>query len=220
MSRATNTAAVHDLPREEPLRALHVVPRKGGRGGPPGRSLKVSNARVAVAMLLVAETMFFAGLIGAYLVFRVGSVAWPPPGLPALPLGVTWVNTVLLAVSGVTMFVALRGIRRGDEGVLRRGLLWTALLGGVFVAVQGSEWVGLVRHGLQLSSGPYGGTFYTLIGTHAAHVLGAIGWVFFVFAMARRHAYTAKAHDAVEACAVYWWYVCVLWVALFALVYH
>jgi cytochrome c oxidase subunit III len=220
MPRSTNTAIADELPAGKPAPPLRVVqPREGGPRRPPTGS-RPSNARVAVAMLLVAETMFFAGLIGAYLVFRVGSVVWPPPGLPALPLGVTWLNTVFLFVSGVTMVRSVRGIRRGDVRALQRGLLWTASLGGVFVAVQGWEWVRLVGHGLQLSSGPYGGTFYTLIGTHAAHVLGAIAWVFFVLAMARRDKYTAKSHDAVEACAIYWLYVCALWGVLFGLVYH
>lgn len=220
MSRSTNTAIAHDAPPAEPGRTLRVVsPREGGPRRPPS-SRPVSNARVAVAMLLVAESMFFAGLVGAYLVFRVGSAVWPPPGLPTLPLGVTWVNTAFLLASGVTMVMAVRGIRRGDESALRRGLRWTALLGGIFVAIQGFEWVRLVGHGLRLSSGPYGGTFYTLIGTHAAHVVGAIAWVFFVLFMAQRRAYTPASHDAVEACAIYWLYVCALWGVLFGLVYH
>ena len=47
--------------------------------------------QTAVVMLLVAETMFFSGLIGAYLVFRGAAPLWPPPNLPRLPLAVTWV---------------------------------------------------------------------------------------------------------------------------------
>lgn len=182
--------------------------------------MPVTNTRIAVAMLLVAESMFFAGLIGAYLVFRVGSVVWPPPGLPALPIGVTWINTIVLLLSGLAMVSALRGIRRGDQRSLQRGLLWSAALGGIFVAVQGSEWVRLVQHGLMLSSGPYGGTFYTLIGTHAAHVGGAILWVFYTVAKAYRGGYSRAQHDGVEMCAVYWLYVCGLWVVLFGMVYH
>jgi len=54
---------------------------------------------------------------------------------------------------------------------------WAAGLGGVFLLVQGYEWVRLVQFGLTLSSDAYGTTFYTLIGAHAAHVLGALVWV-------------------------------------------
>ena len=38
----------------------------------------LSNARLGVLVLLGAETMLFSGLIGTFLVFRVGNVTWPP----------------------------------------------------------------------------------------------------------------------------------------------
>jgi len=220
MPRSSNTALADATLEAPPQPNLQVVvPRDGGPGGTV-QSPPVSNARVAIAMFLVAESMFFAGLIGAYLVFRVGSVVWPPPGLPALPLGITWLNTIFLFASGVTMIQALRGIRRGDQRALRIGLAWTTALGAVFVAVQGYEWVQLLRHGLTASSGPYGSTFYTLIGTHAVHVVGAMGWVGYVAWMTHRGRYSARTHDGVEVCAVYWLYVCALWGILFWLVYH
>lgn len=220
MARAENTAVAHEFELDEQPQALRVVePTEGGPRNPPATS-PVSNTRVAMAMMLVAETMFFSGLIGAYLVFRVGSVVWPPPGLPALPLAVTWVNTIFLLLSGITVVKAVLAIRGDDRKALSRWLLWTVALGAVFVAIQGSEWVGLVHHGLTLSSGPYGGTFYVLIGTHALHVLGGILWVLAVTSAARGGRYSAAQHDGVEACAIYWIYVCAMWGVLFAMVYH
>ena len=38
----------------------------------------LSNARLGILVLLGAETMLFSGLIGTFLVFRVGNVTWPP----------------------------------------------------------------------------------------------------------------------------------------------
>jgi heme/copper-type cytochrome/quinol oxidase subunit 3 len=174
-----------------------------------------------MVMALAAETMFFAGLIGAYLVIRFGSAVWPPPNLPSLPLAVTWVNTIFLSVSGLTMLSALSAVRRDDLPALRRRLLITLLLGGTFVAVQGSEWVRLVRHGFTLSSGgSYGSTFYVLIGMHAFHVAGAIGWLAFVMLRARGGRYRAESYTGLEMCAFYWSFVCVLWLFIFGLVYQ
>jgi cytochrome c oxidase subunit 3 len=180
----------------------------------------VSNARIAVVALLVAETMLFSGLIGAYLVFRVGTLAWPPPNLPRLPLVVTWINTLVLVASGITMVGAVRAVRRDDQRALRRGLAITALLGLIFLAVQGSEWARLIQHGLTMSAGMYGATFYTLIGTHAAHVVGAVVWLGIVLWWAMHGQVTKGRDGAVEACAIYWVFVCVLWLVLFALVYQ
>ena len=189
------------------------------REPPPPGAPPISNARIAVATLLVAETMFFSGLIGAYLVFRVGTPVWPPPNLPRLPMVVTWINTLVLMASAITMVRAARAARRDDARALKRGLAATAVLGLTFLAVQGSEWARLIQHGLTISSGSYGATFYTLIGLHAAHVMGAVTWLGVVWWWARRGHFAGGRDTAVDACTIYWVFVCVLWLALFALVY-
>jgi cytochrome c oxidase subunit III len=210
------------------VRRLEPAMRRGGRtvGARPKEPLvppgapPVSNARIAVITLLVAETMLFSGLIGAYIIFRVGSVAWPPPNLPRLPIVVTWLNTAVLLCSGATMIAALRAARRDDQRRLRSALTMTGMLGMVFLVVQGSEWARLVRHGLTMSTGMYGATFYTLIGAHAVHVVGAVIWLGIVLAWAWRGRFEGGRDGAVDACAIYWLFVCALWVVLFALVYQ
>jgi heme/copper-type cytochrome/quinol oxidase subunit 3 len=152
-------------------------------------------------------------------VLRGNSFAWPPPDLPRLPLAVTWVNTAMLLFSAFTMSRASEAARAGNPQGLRVALAATAVLGTGFLAVQGSEWVRLVRHGLTLSSGSYGATFYTLIGLHALHVVGAVIWLLVVLAIAQRRGYTAQRHVGFTLCAMYWYFVCVLWVILFGMVY-
>ena len=73
--------------------------------------------RGCALMLLGAEAMFFAGLIGAYLVFRIGSAVWPPPFQPRLPLAVTGVNTIILLASAVTIRRSLKAIHRGNPRI-------------------------------------------------------------------------------------------------------
>ena len=89
-------------------------------------------------------------------------------------MGLTAVNTLVLLLSSYTMTRALKASRAGDRRglVSRLGLTWG--LGALFLAAQGVEWLRLVRFGLRMSSGVYGATFYTLIGAHGAHVLGAV----------------------------------------------
>ncbi len=193
---------------------------RGWRREPPSQTVPISNARIAIVIVLVAEIMFFSGLVGAYLLFRFGSAVWPPANLPRLPLAVTWVNTLVLMASGLTMLAALRAVRGDDSPALRRHLLLTGVLGIAFLLVQGSEWARLIRHGLTLATGTYGSTFYVLIGSHAAHVAIAVLWVVIVAIGAWQGRFSAVRHAAVEVCAIYWFFVCALWLALFALVYH
>lgn len=189
-------------------------PSPGARSEPP-----VSNARLGMLVFLGFEAMLFAGLIGSFLVFRVGSPFWPPLGLPRLPIAVSWVNTALLLSSGYTMHSALRAMRLGEREALTTGLSATALIGTVFLFVQGSEWIRLIRHGFTLSTGIYGATFYTLIGCHAVHVLGAVIWLLIVRFAARAHRFSARNDVAIELCGLYWYFVVALWPVLFALVY-
>lgn len=210
-----STAAVVRLPR------TGRMPRFG-EGPPPGGGREapvISNGRLAVLILLASEAMLFAGFIGSFLVYKLGAPFWPPPGLPRLPIQVTWVNTFVLLSSAGTMNLAVRSIRRNRPDRLRLWLGVTALLGTTFLAVQGGEWIRLIAHGLHLSSGTYGATFYTLIGLHGFHVLCAVLWLLGVFIAAMMGRFTVFRHSPVELCAIYWYFVCAVWPVLFFLVY-
>jgi heme/copper-type cytochrome/quinol oxidase subunit 3 len=170
-------------------------------------------------MLLSGESMFFGGLIAGFLVLRMSAAAWPPPGQPRLPVGLTAVNTALLLASSGTLARALRAVRAGDQPNLVRWLGRTALLGTLFLLAQGAEWIRLVRFGLTVSSGAYGATFYTVIGAHGLHVVGAVTWLTTVLALAARGRYGRRDHVGLSACAMYWHYVVALWPILYVLVY-
>lgn len=202
--------------------------RRAGFGGgpPPPPPIRPtvplgSNAWLATIMLLGAETMFFAGLIGAFLVFRIGSPVWPPPFQPRLPVGVTGLNTMILLASAVTMRRALSAQRRGDPNAVRRMVSGTAVLGGAFLLIQGYEWVRLVHFGLTASSSVYGGLFYTLIGFHGLHVFGALLWLAIVWLQVRPNSAEGRNKNEIrlQTCSMYWIFVVALWPVLYGLVY-
>jgi heme/copper-type cytochrome/quinol oxidase subunit 3 len=206
------------LPGEE-----QTQPGFGG-GNPPAPPVQPntpvgSNAWLAVLMFLGAETMFFAGLLGAYIVFRVAAATWPPPFQPRLPVGVTGVNTLILLASAVTMRWSLRAVWVNDRNKLIRLLAYTAALGTIFLAVQGFEWIRLIHFGLTVSSSVYGGLFYTLIGFHALHVLGALIWLLVVVMLARQGRFSKEHHVGLQTCGMFWTFVAALWPVLYGLVY-
>jgi heme/copper-type cytochrome/quinol oxidase subunit 3 len=186
-------------------------PEHHARAGPDA-------ARLGMLILLASETMLFGGFIAAFLVFRLGAPVWPPPFQPRLPVEATGVNTVVLLLSGYTMWRALGAARSGDRVALARRLAETVLLGAAFLAVQGYEWVRLLEFGLT-ASGNYGGTFYTLIGAHALHVLAALIWVAILLIATARGRDTAGDHTYVAVCGMYWLFVVGLWPVLYGLVY-
>ena len=194
-------------------------PAQGDDGDRPEpiRRSRLDNAGLAMLFLLAAETMFFAGLISAFFVLRLGAPVWPPPLQPRLPILVTGLNTLVLLASSVAMAGALRAARRADRKAVVERLAAAAGLGALFLAVQGYEWARLVHYGLTVTSGAYGATFYTLIGVHAAHVVGALVWLAVTLASADR--LLDGRLTRLRACATYWHFVVALWPILYVTVY-
>jgi cytochrome c oxidase subunit III len=198
-------------------------PPTGGGDGPdrePGpRRPLLDNVRLAMLFLICAEVMFFGGLVSAFLVLRVTAAQWPPPLQPRLPVGVTGVNTLVLLASSVAMVAAIRALDRRDARVLVRRLLLAGGLGAAFLLVQGYEWIRLVSYGLTVGSGAYGTTFYTVIGTHAAHVVAAVVWVAVTAWLAAAGRFAEGRTGVLRACAIYWHFVVALWPILYVAVY-
>ena len=93
------------------------------------------------------------------------------------------------------------------------------MLGGIFLVIQGFEWLRLIHFGLTLSSSVYGGLFYTLIGFHGLHVAGALIWLLVVFVQAKQKRFSKERHVGLQICGMYWTFVVALWPLLYGLVY-
>ena len=157
----------------------------------------ISNGMLVVLLIIASEMMLFSGFIGSFLIFRLSAPFWPPPALPRLPIEITWINTGVLMTSALTMYLAVRAVHQNRQRLLRQWLVVTGALGMTFLAVQGSEWVRLIAHGLRLNS-IYGATFYILIGLHGAHVTAGAVWLVAVVAAAIGGRYNARNASGVN----------------------
>lgn len=188
------------------------LPRDPDRRGPA-----IPTAVLGMLILVAAEVMFFSGLVSAYVIGKAGALAWPPPGQPRLPVALTAANTAVLVASGLLLYLAERSY--ADPFATRRtrrrlGLAWLA--GAVFVIVQGSEWVRLVRFGLTLTSSTYGSFFYLVVGAHALHAVAGLLVLGHAALRLRRETLTREAFWAVQ---IFWYFVVGLWPVIYVLVY-
>lgn len=171
---------------------------------------RLPDAVLGMSVFLVTEVMLFCGLISAHIVLRGPAIIWPPMGQPRLPVAVTAVNTAFLFISGYIMLRAVAAYSR-DERLAKKLLGQTLALGALFVSVQGYEWARLISFGLTTRSGLYGALFYTLVGAHALHVIGAVAALSVVRAR--------PTADRLAAMKLYWVFVVAVWPAIFGLVY-
>ena len=189
----------------------------GGGSGSPG-SPKSADPTLGVVIFVGSEVMLFAGLLSAFLISRASASFWPPPNQPRLPVALTGFNTVLLIVSGFTMWRVVRSLRQHNKTGAMRWMVVTTVLGALFLAIQGSEWAHLILFGLTMTSSLYGGMFYLIVGAHALHLIVAVGVLLFVASRVWRGRYDVDFRGVV-ACSVYWSFVVILWPIIYAMVY-
>lgn len=185
-------------------------------GEPPVRRQLVSSSVLGMLLFLFVEGMLFAGLMSAFVIVKAAAPGgWPPPGQPRLPIESTALNSLALLGSGVALYIANVAFRRRRSSA-RAPLLWAMSLGGFFVLFQGYEWTMLIGEGLTVTSSVHGSFFYLIVGTHALHALGALG--FLVFASVRL-ARNELSHEVFAATQAFWYFVVGVWPILYFLVY-
>jgi len=113
-------------------------------------ALPMSNGKTIVWLFLSTEIMFFAGLIGTYIVLRFGapSGTWPTPAQVHLSEPIGAFNTFVLICSSVTIVLCLECVRAHKPSLARLWLLLTFVLGSVFLGVKGYEYQQKFSHGI------------------------------------------------------------------------
>ena len=201
----------HDVTDDEPLMAHGSVLQLG-----------ISNGKIAMWLFLGSEVMFFTGLIGAYIVLRFGQSTWADPTADTYPLNIplTAANTFLLICSSVTLVWALQSIQAGKRGVANIGLWLTTLFGAIFVGVQGFEYYELYVHeGMRPDSDIFGSCFYAMTGFHGLHVFLGVVAMGVLSVMGLLGKFNPKDYAPVELTGLYWHFVDLVWIILFAIVY-
>ncbi|TAK35184.1 MAG: heme-copper oxidase subunit III [Chloroflexota bacterium] len=165
---------------------------------------------------IATEAVFFANLIAGYLYLRASSTTWPPVGTPQPELLFPIVNTIILLLSGVPAYFAQRAIKRGNFRGLQIGLVLAAVMGAIFLAGQGYEYMIL---GLAFGDNTFATGFFVLTGFHGLHVIVGIGLLITVTIFSMRGGYSARNAFPVEVASTYWHFVDVVWIFLFTTLY-
>ena len=176
------------------------------------------HALIGMAVFVLTEAMLFAGFISAFVITRDSAApgTWPPVGQPRLPFERTAVNTLALLASGALVWTAHRALRRDGPEAARTPLTLGLGLGALFVGLQGMEWAALLRHGLTLTSSQVGSFFYLVIGCHALHAIVALGLLASCWVSLLAGRLKPSRFGAVQ---LFWYFVVLLWPAIFLKVY-
>lgn len=166
--------------------------------------------------LITIEIVVFSGFIAIYFYLRLFNPAWPPEEIGPPDLLLPTLNTLILIASSVAMFIADHGVKKDKQLQLKVGQIIALALAVTFLALKYVEYSG---YDYSWSTHAYGSVVYTITGFHSAHIISVVLKGFVVLAMAFRGMFTPERHLAVQVNGLYWHFVVVIWLPLYATIY-
>ena len=195
-------------------------------------------------IFLVSDTFIFSCFLLSYMTVRMSTeVPWPNPseifalhfGGEPVPLILIAIMTFILISSSGTMAMAVRFGYLNDRVKSALLMLATAAFGAAFVGMQAFEWTKLIVDdgvrpwGNPFGAAQFGSTFFMITGFHGFHV--SVGVIFLIitarkvwrgdYEQGKAGFFTSRKgnYEAVEIMGLYWHFVDLVWVFIFALFY-
>jgi len=182
-------------------------------------------------IFLATEIMFFGGLFTGYAVYRSAYPAAFADASRRLDMVLGGTNTAVLLSSSLTMALAVHSSQKGNSRKLVGFLLFTMLLGSVFLGIKFFEYFQKFEEHLVpgsgfVFSGPnarhaelFFSFYFTMTGMHALHMIIGICLMAILVVLALRRRFSPSYYTPVEVAGLYWHFVDIVWVFLFPLLY-
>lgn len=186
-------------------------------------------------IFLLSDTFIFSCFLISYMTVRISAIdPWPNPsevfGLEVLgqsvPLLLIAIMTFILITSSGTMALAVNMGYRKDRKKTFWLMVATAVLGASFVGMQAFEWTKLIMEGVRPWQNPFGAaqfgsSFFMITGFHGMHVSAGVIYLLVVAFRVRNGFYEKRGgnYEIVEIAGLYWHFVDLVWVFIFAFFY-
>lgn len=184
-------------------------------------------------IFLLSDTFIFSVFLTGYMHVRLAATEpWPNSSEvfaltlfgAHLPLILIAIMTFVLITSSGTMAMAVNYAYRGDRAKTVWLMAATALLGASFVGMQAFEWSKLIEEGVRpwgnpMGAAQFGSTFFMITGFHGLHVSAGVIYLSVVAYKVWRGDYEKKGYEIVEIAGLYWHFVDLVWVFIFAFFY-
>jgi len=166
--------------------------------------------RLGLWLFIISDAFVFAGLLVSRFYLFQGE-------RPELNQILGFAVTLVLLTSSFFMYRADTDIQHGNVKGFTRNILVTIILGIIFlVGVVGLEWP---TAPFSAGENAMASVFFTMTGMHALHVLTGVIFLYIVYRNGKRGLYSQERHFPVEAAAIYWHFVDVVWVFFYPALY-
>ncbi|HIG59979.1 MAG TPA: bb3-type cytochrome oxidase subunit IV [Gammaproteobacteria bacterium] len=198
------------------------------------QAFQVPWGKAMMWIFLLSDTFIFSCFLTGYMHVRMNTtIAWPNPSEvfaltvfgAHIPLILIAIMTFILISSSGTMAMAVNFGYRKNRKVTAALIAATALFGLSFVGMQAFEWSKLIEEGVRpwgnpMGAAQFGSAFFMITGFHGMHVsIGVIYLSIIAFKVYRGDYDKKDNYEAVEIAGLYWHFVDLVWVFIFAFFY-
>ena len=171
-------------------------------------------------LFIVSDALTFAAFLSVYGLLRILSVEWPEAS-QIFDLRLITVMTFALISSSAVMAMAVGTSQSGNMRAAVRLVLLTSVGGLIFLGLQAYEWTHFIGEGATPWTNPwgvpaFGASFFLITGFHGAHVLSGVIVLLATALGVKSGRYGA---NSIEIAGLYWHFVDVVWVFVFAFFY-
>jgi cytochrome c oxidase subunit 3 len=177
---------------------------------------QLRNNRLGLWLFFISEAFLFGGLLAARF-YLWGNER------PELDQAIGLIVTSVLLLSSWSMNMAETAMEHGDRRTFSIGMISTAIFGTIFLlGVMVFEWglfPAIYEGHLTPWDDKFGAIVFAMTGMHALHVISGIIFIAIVWNLGRKGHYSPEKHWGVEACAIYWHYVDLVWIFFYPALY-
>lgn len=182
-------------------------------------TLEGKNKFLGFWLFLGGETVLFASLFATFLALR-NSNAYDPPTTEMFDVTLVFIATMLLLTSSLTSVYAMYHMKNFSFGKMQLWLGITILLGAGFLGLEIYEFKHYTHEfGFTITSSALGSAFYTLVGTHGAHVAFGLMWISTLMIRNAKRGLNLYTAPKFYVASLYWHFIDVVWVFIFTVVY-
>jgi cytochrome o ubiquinol oxidase subunit 3 len=160
----------------------------------------------------------FSGLFAAYAVLWQNT-AGGPTGRDLFNLHNVFIETACLLLSSYTCGLAALSAEHRLTGRFFILEAITFLFGAAFLFIEISEFAGMVAKGAGPSRSAFLSAFFTLVGTHGAHVTSGLLWLIYLVAQVAAKGLRPPVLRRLLCFSLFWHALDIIWVGVFTLVY-
>ena len=194
--------------------STELTPGRGG-GGPAPKRIVVA---YGFWIFILSDMVMFSALFAAFAVLR-GNTAGGPTGSELFNLRNVFIETMCLLLSSYTCGLGALSAERRQPG---RFLIFAALtfvLGSAFLAIEASEFAGMVEQGAGPERSAFLSSFFTLVGTHGVHVTSGLIALIYLVAQVIAKGLRPAVLRRLLCWSLFWHALDIVWVGVFTLVY-